>query len=111
MIIVGAIVGSMGLISILYALIILAQFGRKLGAVTKMRPLYQGYYIAVLLIGVALIMRFIRASVFWAPPATIPPLLNDPTFYLLLYHLPLAIGISLSLGITWHYWNWLLKER
>jgi hypothetical protein len=111
MIILGAIVGSVGLISLLYALIILAQFGRKLGAVTKMRPLYKGYYVAVVLIGVALIVRFIRASVFWAPPATIPPLLNDPLFYLFFYHLPFAIGMSMSLGITWHYWNWLLKER
>jgi hypothetical protein len=111
MIIVGAIVGSLGLISLLYALIILAQFGRKLGAVTKMRPVYKGYYIAIVLIGIALIVRFIRASVFWAPPATIPPALNHPFFYLLLYHLPLAIGMSLSLGVTWHYWNWLLKER
>jgi hypothetical protein len=111
MTIIGAIVGSMGLIAVLYALIILAQFGRKLGAVTKMRPLYKGYYIAVLLIGVSLIMRFVRTSVFWAPSATIPPLLNDPLFYLIVYHLPFAIGMSLSLGITWYYWNWLLKER
>jgi hypothetical protein len=111
MIIVGAIFGSVGLISLLYGLIILARFGRKLGAVTKMRPLYRGYYVAVVLIGIALIVRFIRASVFWAPPATIPPSLNEPIFYLLLYHLPIAIGMTISLGITWHYWNWLLKER
>ncbi len=111
MTIFGAILGSVGLISLLYAMLILAQFGRKLGAVTKMKPVYQGYYVAFGLGGVALIMRFIRASVFWAPPATIPPLLSDPTFYLFLYHLPLAIAMSLSFGITWHYWNWLLKER
>jgi hypothetical protein len=111
MIIVSAIVGSVGLISIIYALIILAQFGRKLGAVTKMQPLYKGYYVAVVLIGVALIIRFVRASVFWAPFATIPPLLNNPLFYLFFYHLPFAIGMSLSMGITWHYWHWLLKER
>jgi hypothetical protein len=111
MTIVGAIVGSVGLISLLYALIILAQLGRKLGAVTKMRPFYKGYYIAVALIGTSLILRFVRASVFWAPPDTIPPLLNDPLFYLVLYHLPLAVGMSVGLGITWYYWNWLLKER
>jgi hypothetical protein len=111
MIIVGAIVGAVGLISIVYALIILAQFGQKLGAVTKMRPVYKGYYVAVGLVGVSLVMRFVRASVFWAPPGTIPLSLNDPFFYLFLYHLPLALGMSLSLGITWHYWKWLLKER
>lgn len=111
MIIVGAIVGSMGLIAVIYMLLILAQFGRKLGAVTKMRPFYRGYYVAVGLLGVALVMRLLRASVFWAPANSTPPSLNDPLFYLFLYHLPLAIGMGLSLAITWHYWKWLLKER
>jgi hypothetical protein len=109
--IIGATLGAMGLISVLYALVILAQFGRKLGAVTKMRPFYRGYYVAAGCVGLALVMRFIRASVFWAPRETIPSLLNAPAFYLLLYHLPLAIGLSLGLAITWHYWGWLLKER
>jgi hypothetical protein len=109
--IVGAILGSVGLFSLIYALLILAQFGRKLGAVTKMRPYYKGYHLAACCVGLALVMRFIRATVFWAAPDTIPALLNSPTFYLLLYHLPLAIGVSLGLVITWHYWSWLLKER
>jgi hypothetical protein len=49
--------------------------------------------------------------VFWALPDSIPSVLNSPVFYLLLYHLPLALGLSLGLMITWHYWSWLLKER
>jgi len=106
-----AILGSVGLASLLYMLIILAQFGRKLGAVTKMRPFYKGYYVSIACVGLASVIRFIRASVFWAPSDTIPALLNFPFFYLVLYHLPLAIGLSLGLGITWHYWSWLLKER
>jgi hypothetical protein len=109
--IVGAILGSMGLLSLVVALVILAQFGRKLGAVTKMKPFYQGYYIAACCVGLALVVRFIRTTVFWAPPDTIPSVLNSPIFYLLLYHLPLAVGLSLGLVITWHYWSWLLKER
>lgn len=109
--IVSAIVGSVGLVALFYTLVILAQFGRKLGAVTKMKPFYKGYYVAVALVGLALVVRFIRTSVFWAPHETIPALLNSPVFYLLLYHLPLAVGFSLGLGITWHYWSWLLKER
>jgi hypothetical protein len=109
--IVWAILGLAGLMSVLYALVILAQFGRKLGAVTKMQPFYKGYYAAIGCVGVALVVRLIRTSVFWAQPGDIPSLLNAPVFYLLLYHLPLAIGLSLGLGITWHYWNWLLKEK
>jgi hypothetical protein len=109
--IIGAVLGAVGLISVLYALLVLAQFGRKLGAVTKMRPFYRSYYVAAGCVGLALVMRFIRASVFWAPPETVPSMVNAPSFYLLLYHLPLAIGLSLGLAVTWHYWSWLLKER
>ena len=106
-----AILGSLGLASILYALHILAEFGRKLGAVTKMRRFYKGYYAAMAGVGLALVVRFVRVSVFWAPAATISSALNDPIFYLLLYHVPLALSLSLGLVITWHYWSWLLKER
>jgi hypothetical protein len=109
--IVTAILGSVGLASLIITLVILAQFGRKLGAVTKMQPFYRGYYVAMALVGFSLVTYFIRVSVFWAPPETIPSLLNNPIFYLLFYHLPLAAGLSLGLGITWRYWSWLLKER
>jgi hypothetical protein len=109
--IIGAVLGAMGLISVLYALLVLAQFGRKLGAVTKMRPFYRGYWVAAGCVGLALVMRFIRASVFRAPPESVPSMVNAPSFYLLLYHLPLVIGLSLGLAVTWHYWSWLLKER
>lgn len=109
--IIGAILGSVGLLSLIYGLVILAQFGRKLGAVTKMKPFYKGYYIAACCLGLALLLRSIRATVFWAAPDTIPSVLNSPIFYLLLYHLPMAVGLSLGLVITWHYWSWLLKER
>jgi hypothetical protein len=109
--IIGAIFGSVGLASLIYALLILAPFGRKLGAVTKMKRHYRGYYIAASLVSVALVIRIVRASVFWAPPESIPSLLNSPLFYLFLYHLPLALGLCLGLLISWYYWSWLLKER
>ena len=111
MTIVGAILGSLGLFSLLYALVILAQFSKKLGAVTKMRPLYRGYYVAACLVGLALVVRFIRTSVFMASPGSMSPILTEPLFYLFLYHLPLALGTTLGVILAWHYWSWLLKER
>jgi hypothetical protein len=109
--IVGAILGSAGLAAVLYALAVLAQFGRKLGAVTKMRPYYRGYYVAIGCVGLALITRLLQASVFWAEQSQPVPFLSEPLFQLLLHHLPLAIGLTISLVVTWHYWSWLLKER
>jgi hypothetical protein len=109
--IIGAILGSLGLVSLVAALVILAQFSKKLGAVTKMRAFYSGYYVAASMVSVAVVVRFIRVSVFWAPPGSVPSLLTSSTFYLFLYHLPLTLGLGLGLLITWHYWSWLLKER
>jgi hypothetical protein len=109
--IVGAILGTLGLISLIYALLILAQLGKKLGAVTKMRSTYRGYYVAVCLVGLALVLRLLRTSVFWAQSDGLPAALNEPLLYLLLYHLPLAVGLTIGLAITWYYWKWLLKER
>jgi hypothetical protein len=108
--IVGAIVGSLGVLSLIFALIILGQFGRKLGAVTKMRAYYQAYYGAIALLVLALVIRFLRASIFWAPASDIAPALSSPWLYLLLYHLPLAAGLTIGLVVTWLYWSWLLKE-
>jgi hypothetical protein len=76
-----------------------------------MRPVYKLYYLAAFFVTLALIGRSLRVSVFWAPQDAIPSLLNSQPFYLFLYHVPLAAGLTLGLAITWHYWGWLLKER
>lgn len=107
--IVGAILGSVGLASLIYAFLILAQLGRKLGAVTKMPPYYRVYYVAVSFLGLALLMRLVRASVFSSPPQDTFAL-YAPLFYLWLYHLPLALGVTIGLATTWYYWHWLLKD-
>jgi len=109
--VVTAILGSLGLTSVIFILVILARFGRKLGAVTKMRPFYYVYYVAIGCLCLALLVHLVRASVILAPAESVPSVLADPTFYLLLHHLPMAIALSISLGVTWHYWSWLLKER
>jgi hypothetical protein len=108
---VAAIVGSVGLIALMYLLTVLARFGEKLGAVTKMRSYYYGYYAAIVCLILALLMRLIRAGVFWVQPSEVAPVLNSPWLYLFLHHLPLAIAMTLSLAVTWYYWSWLLRER
>ena len=39
------------------------------------------------------------------------PLFNDHLFYLVTYHVPMAIGVTIGLIVTWRYWSWLLTER
>jgi hypothetical protein len=43
-------------------------------------------------------------------PEQAPALLNAEWFYLLTYYLPLALGVTIGLGIAWRYWSWILQE-
>jgi hypothetical protein len=99
----------MGLISAIYITLIMSRLSQKLGAVTKMRGYYRGFYVSAIFLLVSVIAYLLRTSVLLASEEA-PTLLNSDLFYLLTYYLPLAIGTSLSLAITLRYWDWLLKE-
>ena len=107
--IVAAVLGSVGLMSAIYITLIMARLSQKLGAVTKMRDYYRGFYVSAIFLLVSLIAYFLKTSVLLASERA-PALLNNDLFYLLTYYLPLAIGTSISLAITLRYWDWLLKE-
>ena len=104
------VLSPLGTISLIVLFFILARLSEKLGAVTKMAPHYRWFWVGQGFLGVALIVQFLRigvlltkqASYFW---------LDTPAFYLFTYHLPMAIGITVSLVVTWRYWSWLLTER
>ena len=107
--IVAAVLGSVGLISAIYITLIMASLSQKLGAVTKMRGYYWGFFVSAIFLLVSLMAYFLRTSVLLVSEQ-VPTLLNNDLFYLLTYCLPLAIGTSISLAITLRYWDWLLKE-
>ena len=107
--IVAAVLGSAGLVSAIYITLIMARLSRKLGAVTKMRSYYRGFYISAVFLVVSLVAYFLKTSVLLASEQA-PALLNSDLFYLLTYHLPFAVGTSISLAVTLRYWDWLLKE-
>ena len=107
--IVAAVLGSAGLMSAIYVTLIMARLSQKLGAVTKMRGYYRGFYVSAIFLLVSLIAYFLKTSVLLASEQA-PALLNNDWFYLLTYYLPLAVGTSVSLAITLRYWDWLFKE-
>lgn len=107
--IIAAVLGSAGLMSAIYITLIMARLSQKLGAVTKMRSYYRGFYVSAVFLLVSLIAYFLKTSVLLASEQA-PALLNNDLFYLLTHYLPFAIGTSISLAITLRYWDWLLKE-
>ena len=108
--ILSAVASSLGLVGLIYTIIIMARLSQRLGAVTKMRPLYRGLYLAAAFILVPLIVHFLRLSTLGTPPEEMSVLRQDWCI-LLFYSLPMAIGMTVSLVITWRYWSWLLRER
>jgi hypothetical protein len=106
-----ALLGSAGLVGVLYAVMILMELSKRLGEVIRMPRYYRLFHLAALLIALA-----IGARVFWALSAIKTDagpgwLRQPPLFYTLTYSIPLALGATLSLAVTWHYWSWLVRER
>ena len=99
-----------GTISVIFLFFILARFSEKLGAVTRMPAYYRWFGVGIGFLGIALISQLLRINVSLTRQASYP-LLNDPLFYLVTYYLPMAIGVTIGLAVTWRYWSWLLSER
>jgi hypothetical protein len=99
---------SLGLLAVIYAFYILANLSRRYGEVIRLAPYYRVFYIGMVLVGIAFIGHVMQASVVVAEEAPSP--LDADWFYLLTYYLPLALGVTIALGVTWRYWSWILQE-
>jgi len=75
-----------------------------------MTPIFRYYYVGLIFLAISLITHFVVVNV----PLTLektPAWVTSSWFLLLAYHLPLAIGLTLGLVITWRYWSWLVTEQ
>ena len=104
------ILSPLGTISIIFLFFILARLSGKLGAVTRMLPYHRWFLAGQGFLGVALISQLLRISELLTRQASC--LWSDMSLaYLITYHLPMAIGVTIGLVVTWRYWSWLLTER
>lgn len=108
--VLSGLIGMVGIASLLYALTLLNQLSRKLGAVTKMPPFYRGYYVAIALAALAFLARLVHISGLGNLEQPEIAWLGSTGFAILVYHVPLALAVTISLFVTWRYWSWLLRE-
>ena len=122
-----AVLSTAGLASVTLVLLILARLTEKWQAVTRQRSYYYLFYAlaaAIVLLGGVHLYR-IAALV---PDeltlvqdtrdqfrqqtgiASSPPQLRS-WFYLVFYHVPLAIIMTMSLLLAWRNWGWLFRHR
>ena len=90
-----------GLAAVMVVLYILAALSRRLGAVTKMKPYYRGFYAAIAGIAFAIGVAILRQ----------PIMPSDLSVYLFLFYLPLLLSGIISLVVAFRYWGWLFRER
>ena len=100
---------AISLVGVIYMLYIFSVLSRKLGGVTKMRPLYRGFYVAMGLIGLAAVSSWLLLTI-RVTPALIPAALRDETVYLVIFVAALSIAVTVGVAVAWRYWGWLFKE-
>jgi hypothetical protein len=99
-----------GLGSVIYLLLILAELSKRLGEVTKWPPYYRGLYVGAGLVALALVGR----ALIWneaISPDVDSVFLQTSTATMLLDRLPMAVGVTLSAAVAWRYWRWLFKDE
>lgn len=102
--------GIMSTFSVLALFFVLFKLSERFGSVVKMKPFYRQYYLAMVFSGIGLLTHIF---VFLASlqPETAPTMMTSSWFLLVAYHLPLTIGVSIGLFVTWRYWSWLVTEK
>ncbi len=109
MIILTTSLGIIGLLAVFFSLFILANISRRLGEVTTMKPYYRGFYVAMGILLIPLMVRIVRSNVVLSPEVQ-PALWRTPLFHLAAFYLPFAIAITISVIVAWRYWGWLFRE-
>ncbi len=101
--------GVVGLLAVMYLLYIFANLSQRLGAVTKMKPYYRGFYGAMACLMISVLARVAGSSLALSGHLSAQSL-TSPLF-LAAYHIPFVIAMIISVGVAWHYWSWLFKEK
>lgn len=91
----------------LYVCYLLRTFSQRMGAVTKMPRYYRWFDVGNALITLATITYVLTSN---AVLAGQPLRYLAPSYTLLAFHLPLALGISINLFTALQYWGWLAKQ-
>lgn len=99
-----------GLLSIAYLGFLFANLSRRLSAVTKMKDYYRWFVMASGFVTLAAMGQVVQGTAHLAC-SPVAPVLRAPWFALVSFHIPLAIGVTLTLVLVWHYWRWILKEK
>lgn len=98
--------GLLSAIGIGVALVLLGLLSNRLGAASKARPHTWGFYVAAGFLFASAVLQMLNIVLGGGTPETA----LDTAAGLIVYNAMPAVGISIGLFYTWHYWSWLLAE-
>lgn len=98
-----------GLGSVIYLMLILAELSRRLGEVTKWPPYYRGLYVGAALVALSVVGRVLIWNEAVSTELEVA-FLRTSAASVLLDRFPLALGVTISAVVAWRYWRWLLKD-
>ncbi len=110
MIVITTPLAPVGLLAVVYLGFLFATLSRRLSAVTGLAEHHRWFGLASALVAVAATSQMIRGVAALAPQLAHPVLL-EPWFALVSFHIPLAMGVTLDFVLVWYYWKWILKEK
>jgi len=102
--------GPLGLIATIYLALIFSNLSRRLSAVTKLKFQRVWFNVSLLLLIVAVASQVWRSAATLAPGIA-PPVLLQPWFALVAFHIPFALGVTIQLILVWYHWRWTFKEK
>lgn len=98
--------GLLSTIGIGVALILLGLLSKRLGKASKARPHAWGFTIAAGFLFISAALQLLNILVQWVTPGAAP----DSPLWVVVYNVLPAVGVTIGLLYTWHYWSWLLAE-
>jgi len=107
--VITAPLSPIGLAAIVYLIAIFSSLSQRLNAVAKKADHHRWFSVANGFFIVAALSQAIRSAANLAPDRAFPVLL-EPWFPLVTFHIPLTIGTTIALWLVWYYWGWILKE-
>ena len=98
--------GLFSTIGIGVALVLLGLLSKRLGAASKARPHAWGFFIASGFLFASAALQATIIALRWGTPADA----LETTVGVVVYNILPAVGVTIGLFYTWHYWSWLLAE-
>jgi len=92
--------------ALIITLWVMAQISRRFGEVTHRPPLYRGFYVALGLMVVTLLVRLLAVGQNASDHDG-----GNQSLSMMLHDISMAASMTVAVFVAWRYWGWLVFTR